>query len=84
MFNLWKAWVERLFLGLYNYTGLCPVSTETSSRLFSPGFLYQESTQVLLEPIHHFFSEITDKILCLYPQSTEPITTTTLYKGGLE
>lgn len=78
MFSLWTAWVQRQVLDLYNYEGLCPVSTETSSQFRKAGVLYHQNTPVLPGLVHDLFNGLTGKGLGLYPQSTEPITTTTL------
>lgn len=82
MFSLWFKCAQTLGLGLYNSGELCPVSTETGSLKTLGSYLYKLSPSVVLHRIHGNIHKTTGVLTYLYPQSTEPITTTTLYKGG--
>ena len=82
MFSLWTGCVQSMGLGLYNQPVLYTQSTETVYLSARIEFLYHQTTQAILQLIHYFFSRITGKVRGLYPQSTKPITTTILYKGG--
>jgi len=82
MFNLWKACAQRLDVGLYNSVQLCSSSTEIAYPNSLPYDLCKLSPMFVLHQIHCFFIKLTDGFMNLYSQSTEPITTTTIYKGG--
>jgi hypothetical protein len=78
MFSLWKVWLQAWVLVWYNCGWLYSVSTATyhlKSLVFG---LYKFCTTNLPNLVHYVFSIITEVSGGLYPQSTEPITTTTL------
>ena len=82
MFSLWKIWVKVCVKSLYNSTYLSAVSTGLKVLVTNCVALYQYFTQPLHQLIRSFYSDFTGVFIALYPQSTEPITTTTIYKGG--
>ncbi len=78
MFRLWIDRLQVCGLFLYNYAWLYPVSTVLWFTKALTDSLYKLSTQSLPSIIHYDFSNLTGVFGVLYPQSTEPITTTTL------
>lgn len=82
MFSLCKTWAQRCGEVLYNLASLSTKSTNYSPFLSLAGYLYKQCTQNLHQLVHSFYSVLTGVMAGFYPQSTEPITTTTLNKGG--
>jgi len=82
MFSLWKAWVQRHGLSSYNPGCFCTVSPGFGMQQSKNRLLYQVNALSIHQVIHTFFLDLTGVFNGLYPRSTEPITTTTLYKGG--